>query len=214
MLRKTALTLALALAALPTIIPTAAFAESAIFAGGCFWCVEADFDKVPGVTATTSGYAGGSTKNPTYENYASGGHLEVVKIDFDPAKVSYAALVDAFFRSVDPTDAGGQFCDRGKSYSTAIYALNPEQTKVAGKGKAAANTALGGKVVTPVLAKAPFWPAEDYHQNYYKSSERTLTRFGYVSRAEAYKGYRQGCGRDQTVKQVWGKAAYEGIPGH
>lgn len=216
MLKKTLLTLIVAGAAILGIKATSALAEtqSAIFAGGCFWCVEADFDKVPGVVATTSGYAGGKTKNPTYQNYSSGGHREVVKIDFDPAKVSYATLVDAFFHSVDPTDAGGQFCDRGESYSTAIYALTPEQAKIAEQGKAAANKALGGKVVTPILGAVTFWPAEEYHQNYYRSPVHTLTRFGYVSRADAYKGYREGCGRDQRVKQVWGSTAYVGIPGH
>ncbi|MBN7757114.1 peptide-methionine (S)-S-oxide reductase MsrA [Nitratireductor aquimarinus] len=191
--------------------PASAEKQTAIFAGGCFWCVEADFDKVPGVLDTVSGYAGGRTENPTYRNYASGGHREVVKIDFDDAKVSYDRLLEIFFRSVDPTDAGGQFCDRGESYSTAVYALNDKQKAAAEKAKEEANAALGGAVVTPVLGAATFWPAEDYHQNYYQSDERILSRFGLVKKKDAYKGYRKGCGRDARVEQVWGDAAFTGI---
>ncbi|MBN7761056.1 peptide-methionine (S)-S-oxide reductase MsrA [Nitratireductor aquibiodomus] len=191
--------------------PASAEKQTAIFAGGCFWCVEADFDKVPGVLDTVSGYAGGRTENPTYRNYASGGHREVVKIDFDDAKVSYDRLLEIFFRSVDPTDAGGQFCDRGESYSTAVYALNDKQKAAAEKAKEEANAALGGAVVTPVLGAATFWPAEDYHQNYYQSDERILSRFGLVKKKDAYKGYRKGCGRDARVQQVWGDAAFTGI---
>ncbi|MBN7777348.1 peptide-methionine (S)-S-oxide reductase MsrA [Nitratireductor aquimarinus] len=191
--------------------PASAEKQTAIFAGGCFWCVEADFDKVPGVLDTVSGYAGGRTENPTYRNYASGGHREVVKIDFDDAKVSYDRLLEIFFRSVDPTDAGGQFCDRGESYSTAVYALNDKQKASAEKAKEEANAALGGAVVTPVLGAATFWPAEDYHQNYYQSDERILSRFGLVKKKDAYKGYRKGCGRDARVQQVWGDAAFTGI---
>nr|WP_204360882.1 peptide-methionine (S)-S-oxide reductase MsrA [Nitratireductor sp. OM-1] len=191
--------------------PASAEKQTAILAGGCFWCVEADFDKVPGVLDTVSGYAGGRTENPTYRNYASGGHREVVKIDFDDAKVSYDRLLEIFFRSVDPTDAGGQFCDRGESYSTAVYALNDKQKAAAEKAKEEANAALGGAVVTPVLGAATFWPAEDYHQNYYQSDERILSRFGLVKKKDAYKGYRKGCGRDARVQQVWGDAAFTGI---
>ncbi len=191
--------------------PASAAKQTAIFAGGCFWCVEADFDKVPGVLDTISGYAGGKTENPTYRNYSSGGHREVVKIDFDDTKVSYDRLLEIFFRSVDPTDAGGQFCDRGESYTTAVYALNDVQKAAAEKARVEANAALGGKVVTPILGKVPFWPAEDYHQNYYQGENRILTRFGYVKQADAYHGYREGCGRDVRVKQVWGDAAYMGI---
>lgn len=191
--------------------PALAESQSALFAGGCFWCVEADFDHVPGVLNTVSGYAGGRTKNPTYRNYSSGGHREVVKIDFDDEKVSYDRLLEIFFHSVDPTDAGGQFCDRGESYSTAIYALDDVQKQAAEKAKQEANAALGGRVVTPVLGAATFWPAEDYHQNYYRSDDRILTRFGYVKKSDAYDGYRTGCGRDARVKQVWAEMAYSGI---
>lgn len=202
------------LLALATIFAGAglpAQADTAIFAGGCFWCVEADFDKVAGVTSTTSGYIGGSTENPTYQNHSDAGHREAVRIEFDPNRVSYAELLDVFFHSVDPTDDGGQFCDRGHSYTTAIYALNADQRAAAEAAKAAAEKELGRNVATPIESAAPFWPAEDYHQNYYKSDARTLTRFGYVTRAEAYKGYRKGCGRDERLREVWGASALKGI---
>ncbi len=212
MLRRSLLAAAFSLTAMVAVSqPASAEKQTAIFAGGCFWCVEADFDKVPGVLDTVSGYAGGSTENPTYRTYSSGGHREVVKIDFDDAKVSYDRLLEIFFRSVDPTDAGGQFCDRGESYSTAVYTLNDTQKAAAEKAKQEANAALGGKVVTPVLGSAKFWPAEDYHQNYYQSDERILSRFGLVKKKDAYKGYRKGCGRDARVRQVWGEAAFTGI---
>lgn len=212
MLRRSLLAAAFSFIAMVAVSqPASAEKQTAIFAGGCFWCVEADFDKVPGVLDTVSGYAGGSTENPTYRTYSSGGHREVVKIDFDDAKVSYDRLLEIFFRSVDPTDAGGQFCDRGESYSTAVYTLNDTQKAAAEKAKQEANAALGGKVATPVLGSAKFWPAEDYHQNYYQSDERILSRFGLVKKKDAYKGYRKGCGRDARVRQVWGEAAFTGI---
>lgn len=202
---------AAALVASSLAAPLPASAETAIFAGGCFWCLESDMDKVAGVTDTVSGYAGGTTDNPTYKSYEHGGHREVVKVEFDPSKISYRALVDILLRSVDVTDAGGQFCDRGFAYSTAIYALNDEQANAAKAAIEAAQEDLGQKIVTPVESAAKFWPAEDYHQNYYRSEERTLTRFGYVTRASAYKGYRKGCGRDAQVRAVWGAEAYTGI---
>ncbi|UUP17473.1 peptide-methionine (S)-S-oxide reductase MsrA [Nitratireductor thuwali] len=204
--------LALAVTALGAGMTGAAAAtRTALFAGGCFWCVEADFDKVPGVVSTVSGYAGGRTANPTYRNYASGGHREVVKIEYDDSRVSYERLLEIFFRSVDPTDPGGQFCDRGKSYSTAVYALDAAQKKAAEKAKQEAANELGQPVVTPILPAAKFWAAEDYHQNYYRSNDRILTRFGYITKAKAYEGYREGCGRDARVRQLWGEAAYTGI---
>ena len=189
-----------------------AHAETAILAGGCFWCVESDLEKLPGVRDVVSGYAGGTTQNPTYKSYERGGHREVVKVEFDESRISYGELVGIFLRTVDVTDPGGQFCDRGFSYSTALYPLDDAQAKAAKAEIAKANKQLGGKVVTPVEAPAVFWPAEEYHQNYYKSPVRTLTRFGYVSRADAYKGYRKGCGRDARVKAVWGGDAYKGLP--
>ncbi|WP_309084184.1 peptide-methionine (S)-S-oxide reductase MsrA [Chelativorans sp.] len=210
MLRRLAAIAGLLAAGL-TAPPSLAATKTAIFAGGCFWCVEADFDKVPGVISTTSGYTGGDTPNPTYDDYSSGGHREAVKIDYDDSRVTYEHLLDVFFHSVDPTDAGGQFCDRGESYSTAIYVLSEAQLQTAKKAKKAAEEELGRPVVTPVLRASTFWPAEDYHQNYYQSEERTFTRFGYVTRAEAYKGYREGCGRDARLREVWGEAALRGI---
>nr|WP_281928446.1 peptide-methionine (S)-S-oxide reductase MsrA [Roseibium album] len=200
-------------AALSVAAPFApAQAETAVFAGGCFWCVESDLEKLPGVRDVVSGYAGGKTQNPTYKNYERGGHREVVQVDFDETKISYGDLVGIFLRTVDVTDAGGQFCDRGFGYSTAIHPLDEKQAEAAKAEIDKANKSLGGKVVTPVEGAAVFWPAEDYHQAYYKSDVRMLTRFGYVTRAEAYKGYRKACGRDARVKSVWGGEAYKGLP--
>ncbi|WP_029058455.1 peptide-methionine (S)-S-oxide reductase MsrA [Stappia stellulata] len=189
-------------AAMPT--PAAAADEqTAIFAGGCFWCVESDFDKIPGVLQTVSGYTGGTLDNPTYEAVTKGGtgHYEAVRITFDADTVSYAELVAALFRSVDPTDAGGQFCDRGPSYRTAIFATDDDQRRVAERAKAQAADRLDTEIVTPVLDAATFYPAEAYHQDFY---EKSPTRYTY---------YRWSCGRDETVKRVWGKDAFKGIPG-
>eukprot|EP00903_Cladosiphon_okamuranus_P000851 g849.t1 len=210
MKRMLPLSLAALLASVATV--TTVKAETAILAGGCFWCVESDLEKLPGVRDVISGYAGGNTQNPTYKNYERGGHREVVKVDFDETKISYGDLVGIFLRTIDVTDAGGQFCDRGFGYSSAIYPLDDNQAKQAKAEIAKADKALGGKVVTPVEAAAVFWPAEDYHQSYYKSPVRTLTRFGYVTRADAYKGYRKACGRDARVNAVWGSEAYKGLP--
>ena len=167
--------------------------DFALFAGGCFWCVEADFEKLDGVYEAISGYAGGDSENPTYKNHKNGGHREVARITFDPTIVSYRQLADYFFRSVDPLDAGGQFCDRGAPYTTAIYALNDEQRQDAEAAKALASAELGQEVVTPILGNAPFWPAEDYHQDYYKK------------KPVRYKYYRNGCGRDKRIAQIWKK---------
>ena len=179
----------------------AAEPEKAIFAGGCFWCVEADFDKVPGVLGTESGYTGGHVQNPTYEQVSHGGtgHYESVQVTFDPDKVSYRQLVDIFWRAVDPTDPGGQFCDRGDSYRTAIFVSGEEQRQEAEASKAAAEAALGQKIVTPVVEAGAFWPAEDYHQDYHEKNPLQ------------YKYYRWGCGRDQRVKELWGDAAHQGL---
>jgi peptide-methionine (S)-S-oxide reductase len=144
MLRTAALVLSLAFTTLPA---AAQNTERAIFAGGCFWCVESDFDKVGGVISTTSGYIGGTTENPTYENHTAARHREAVEIVYDPSRVSYDALLAAFFRSVDPTDAGGQFCDRGYSYTTAVYAVGDAQLAAAREAKAEASQALGGAAI-------------------------------------------------------------------
>ena len=180
--------------------------EKAIVAGGCFWCVESDFESVAGVLDVVSGYSGGSLKNPTYENHE--GHYEAVEITFDNAKISYADLIAKFLRSVDVTDAGGQFCDRGSAYRTAIFAANDAQRKAAEGAVAEAEAALGEKVVTPVLRAGKFWTAEDYHQDYYKGTNLVLTRAGLKKQSNAYKFYREACGRDARVKQVWGDQAF------
>jgi peptide-methionine (S)-S-oxide reductase len=189
--------------------PAQAASETLTVAGGCFWCVEKDFETVPGVSEVVSGYTGGRTENPTYRQVVRGGtgHYEAVEIRFDPAQVSRADLLAKFLRSVDPTDAGGQFCDRGESYRTAIFVSDDEEKKLAERVVAEAQNALGQTIVTPVLSAAPFYVAEDFHQDYYKSQELTLTRFGPITRATAYKRYRKGCGRDARVLELWGEAA-------
>ena len=183
--------------------------RTAVFAGGCFWCVEADFEKVDGVIGAVSGYTGGSVENPTYKQVVRGGtgHLEAVEITYDPQIVSYEQLLHMFFRSVDATDAGGQFCDRGESYATAVFVQGPEERALAEAARQMAQTELGQTVVTPIRAGGAFWPAEDYHQDYYKKSDLVITRFGPLSKAEAYKRYRVGCGRDARVRDLWGNAA-------
>jgi len=199
MVRSLALAISLGLAT-----ATVALAEEtgqAIFAGGCFWCVESDFDKVPGVLSTTSGYIGGENDSPTYENHTRYRHREAVLIEYDPALVNYDQLVHSFFRSVDPLDAGGQFCDRGFSYTTAIYTLNDTQAVAAREAKALAEAELGQAVVTDIEAAPTFWPAEDYHQDFYNKNP---LRYSY---------YRNACGRDRRVEQVWGEAAMAGIGG-
>lgn len=189
----------------------AAETETLLVAGGCFWCVEADFEKVKGVREVVSGFAGGSVANPTYKQVVAGGtgHYEVAQIQYDPAVVTEKQLLDMFFRSVDPTDAGGQFCDRGASYRTAIFADEAEQKAAAEQAKAEAQAALGQTVVTPILGDAPFYPADEYHQDYYKSDDRlAFSSVGLgVKKSVAYKRYRENCGRDQRVQQLWGSAA-------
>lgn len=182
--------------------------ETLTVAGGCFWCVEADFEKVKGVIGAVSGYTGGKTANPTYKRVTSGGtgHVEAVQITFNPDVVSAGTLLSLFFRSVDPTDAGGQFCDRGASYATAIFATG-SQKAAAQEAKSKAQADLGQQIVTPILTAAKFYPAEAYHQDYAKGKKIVITRFGPKSQANAYKAYRKACGRDQRVKQLWGSAA-------
>jgi peptide-methionine (S)-S-oxide reductase len=186
----------------------AAGSKTLTVAGGCFWCVEADFEKVKGVKGAVSGFAGGTTVNPTYKQVTSGGtgHYEAVQITFDPSVVSAGQLLDMFFRSVDPTDAGGQFCDRGPSYRTAIFAT-ASQKAAAQQAKATAQSDLGQKIVTPVLGATKFYAADAGHQDYAKGKRIVLTRFGPKTKAKAYKAYRNACGRDQRVKELWGSAA-------
>ena len=173
--------------------------ERAIFAGGCFWCVESDFDKVPGVVSTVSGYIGGSNDEPTYKNHTSAGHREAVEITYDPDVVSFDTLLDVFWTSVDPTDAGGQFCDRGFSYTTAIYAVDGEQLEEAQASAEEFGALLNEPIATEIVEAPRFWAAEDYHQDYYKKNP---IRYNY---------YRRACGRDRTVESVWGERAYEAL---
>lgn len=183
-------------------------AETAIVAGGCFWCVESDFEGLAGVSEVVSGYTGGALENPTYRNHE--GHLEAVEITFDPAVISYEDLIGTFLRSVDVLDAGGQFCDRGASYRTAIFVQGAAQQKAAQAAVAEAEAVLGQKIVTPVREAGTFWIAEAYHQDYYKSSEIVLTRAGPKKKANAYKFYRKACGRDARVRDLWGAQAFPG----
>lgn len=186
----------------------AAATETLTVAGGCFWCVEADFEAVKGVSEVISGYTGGTTKNPTYKDVTRGGtgHYEAVQIMYDPAQVTRPQLLSMFLRSVDVTDAGGQFCDRGESYRTAIFADGPAAAD-AKQAIAEAQQELGQKIVTPILPRQNFYTAKDYHQNYYKGDDLQITRFGIKDQAEAYKRYRNACGRDARVRQLWGDAA-------
>lgn len=192
-----------------SVSTTHAKTESIIVAGGCFWCVESDFDSVNGVTATTSGYTGGTTTNPNYKSVTrgEGGHYESVKIDYDPTVVPLRTILDKFWRSVDVTDDGGQFCDRGSSYRTAVFVRNDEQLAVATASKEVAEQILGQQFVTPILNAGPFYKAEDRHQDYYLGQNRVITRFGVIKQADAYKRYRKGCGRDRRVKELWGEEA-------
>ncbi len=180
--------------------------QTAVVAGGCFWCVESDFEGVPGVIDVVSGYTGGAKKNPTYDDHD--GHYEAVEVTFDTAVISYADLVAKFLRSVDVTDAGGQFCDRGDAYRTAIFVSDAAQRAAAEAAVAEAGTVLGATVVTPVLDAGRFWIAEDYHQDYYKGTGIILTRAGPKKQANAYKFYRESCGRDARVQALWGNQAF------
>ncbi len=184
----------------------AAKTEKAIVAGGCFWCVESDFEAVPGVNNVVSGYTGGSSQNPTYEDHE--GHYEAVEITFDNSVISYDELIAKFLRSVDVLDAGGQFCDRGNAYRTAIFVAGAAQKEAALAAVAEAEAVLGQKIVTPVKGAKTFWIAEDYHQDYYKGTDIVLTRAGPKKQANAYKFYRKACGRDARVKAVWGPEAF------
>ncbi|WP_309666404.1 peptide-methionine (S)-S-oxide reductase MsrA [Tabrizicola sp.] len=184
----------------------AAKTEKAIVAGGCFWCVESDFESVKGVKSVVSGYTGGASQNPTYEDHE--GHYEAVEITFDNSVISYAELMAKFLRSVDVLDAGGQFCDRGDAYKTAIFVKDEAQKVAALAAVADAGAVLGAKIVTPVKAAKTFWVAEDYHQDYYKGTGIVLTRAGPKKQSNAYKFYRESCGRDARVKEVWGAQAF------
>jgi len=190
------------LAAVALCVPLLAGAQDkpatakATFAGGCFWCMEEAYDPVPGVVATVSGYMGGRTKNPSYEQVSSGGtgHAEVVQVEYEPSKVSYAKLVEVFWHNIDPTQRNAQFCDYGSQYRSGIFYHNAEQKKIAETSKAALvkKKPFRGEIVTEITPAAEFYPAEDYHQNYYKTNP------------VRYKFYKSGCGRAARLNQLWG----------
>jgi len=175
---------------LASAAPAAAALKTAVFAGGCFWSAEKAMEHVPGVKDVVSGYAGGAGRSPTYQSHA--GHLEAVKVTYDPAKVTYAQLTDAFFHNIDPTDPGGQICDRGPSYRTAVFVSNAAERQAAEAVKAQVARALKKPVATEIRSAAAFWPAEAYHQDFARKNPIN------------YNAYRIGCGRDARLKAVWG----------
>jgi peptide-methionine (S)-S-oxide reductase len=166
----------------------------ATFAGGCFWCMEPPFDALPGVLSTTSGYIGGRTKNPTYEQVSEGGtgHIEAIQVAYDPAKVSYEQLLDVYWRNVDPLDGGGQFCDRGPQYRPAIFYHSADQQQLAEAAKQQVTQRFGKPIAVEIIAADTFYAAEDYHQDYYKKNP---VRYNY---------YKWSCGREQRLDKVWG----------
>lgn len=169
--------------------PAAGAYRTAVFAGGCFWSAEHDIEHTPGVTAVAVGYSGGSIRNPTYENHE--GHLESIRVTYDPSKITYAQLVNAFFHHIDPTDPNGQICDQGPSYRTAVFVADPAERQTAEAVKAQVARTLAKPVATQVLPAGRFWPAEAYHQDYARKNP------------VSYMAYRVGCGRDARLKAVW-----------
>ena len=190
--------LALAFAAVLAFarLAEAAPLQQAVFSGGCFWCMEHDMKAIPGVVSVESGYTGGHVEHPTYEEVSSEttGHYESVRVSFDPSKIDYGFLLYRYFKLVDPTDDGGQFCDRGPSYRPAIFVANDGQRKVAEQAEAEAQKRLKrGRIIVPVLPLKTFWPAEAYHRDYAHTH------------ALEYDLYRAGCGRDATLRRIWGQ---------
>jgi peptide-methionine (S)-S-oxide reductase len=178
-------------------LPGSLDAAKATFAGGCFWCMEPPYDKLDGVISTISGYAGGKTKNPTYDEVSRGttGHTEVVQVTYDPKKITYEKLLDVFWRNVDPLAANRQFCDVGSQYRTAIFYHDETQKRLAEESKKALSKRFKEPIVTEIVAASEFYPAEDYHQDYY------------IKNPLRYKYYRYNCGRDQRLEALWGPAA-------
>jgi peptide-methionine (S)-S-oxide reductase len=178
-------------------LPSVARADEAIFAGGCFWCMETAFEGVPGVSAVISGYAGGQKASPTYDEVSAGstGHAESVKVVYDGKKISYPKLLEIFWHNIDPFSANGQFCDRGSQYRSAIFFADETQRKAAVDSKRAAEATLGKPVVTEIVKAGPFYPAEEYHQDFFKK------------KPDHYQRYRLGCGRDRRLREVWGESA-------
>ncbi|TWU58153.1 peptide-methionine (S)-S-oxide reductase MsrA [Rubripirellula reticaptiva] len=180
-----------------TTVSKTASEVTATFAGGCFWCMEPPFDKMPGVISTTSGYTGGRTPNPTYEAVKTGrtGHIESMQVTYDPAKVTYQALLTLYWHNVDPITANGQFCDKGGQYRTAIFYENDEQKELAEQSKLSIAKQLNIRVRTEIIKATKFYPAEDYHQDYY------------IKNPTKYKFYRWTCGRDARLDEIWGDKA-------
>ncbi|MGH8455744.1 MAG: peptide-methionine (S)-S-oxide reductase MsrA [Stenotrophobium sp.] len=193
------LLLALSFGAIAADTPAAPSTAIATFAGGCFWCMQSDFERLPGVIAVTAGYTGGKELNPTYEQVSDHetGHFESVELNYDTRKLSYGQVLDYFWHHVDPLDASGQFCDKGPQYRTAIFYHGEAQHQAALASKAALEKSgkLAGPIVTLILPASKFWSAEDYHQDYYKKNP---LRYAY---------YRHSCGRDARVREVWGADA-------
>ena len=207
--KKLAKILIIFIGAISTYNTSLAETDKVIVAGGCFWCVEADFEGLDGVKEAVSGYTGGTLKNPSYKQVVQGGtgHYEAVEIEFDSSIISLDKILYIFLRSVDVTDDGGQFCDRGESYRTAIFTINKSQNEKAKSAIKNAQDELGRKIVTKVVELKNFYIAEDYHQNYYKGENFVLTRFGPRKQSKAYKLYRNSCKRDDRVKELWGSSA-------
>ena len=174
-------------------VPAAAALKTAVFAGGCFWSAEHDIEHTPGITKVVVGYAGGTRPHPTYENHE--GYLEAIQVTYDPAKISYGQLVDAFFHHIDPTDPDGQICDRGPTYRTAVFVASPQEKAAAEAVKAKVAKAIGHTVATEIRPAARFYMGEDYHQDYARKNP------------VAYNQYRVGCGRDAVLRVVWGGQA-------
>jgi peptide-methionine (S)-S-oxide reductase len=201
-MKRLILAAALALATVTSAIAQRIPTETAIFAGGCYWCTEADFDKIAGVIATTPGFMGGTSQNPTYENVTYGrdasGHIEAVRIEYDPTKITYAQLVEIFWRTIDPLDGGGQFCDRGDSYKTAIFPANDAERAIveASKKKLSESGRFKQPIVTSVIPATTFWP-----------SNRQADHDYYKKNPGHYAAYRAGCGRDARLKGLWGAEA-------
>jgi peptide-methionine (S)-S-oxide reductase len=189
-------------AAKPAARPTPAI-EKATFAGGCFWCLETAFEGLPGVTAVISGYTDGAKPNPTYEEVSAGGtgHAESVQITYDPRRISYAQLLDLFWHNIDPTQANGQFCDHGSQYRSAIFYHDAAQRRLAEESRRKIETTpqrFKKPIVTAIVAATPFWPAEEYHQDFYRKDP------------VRYQSYRTGCGRDRRLSELWGKPGRHG----
>jgi peptide-methionine (S)-S-oxide reductase len=180
----------------PSVAKPAPKLETAVFAGGCFWTMEHGLEDIPGVVKAVSGFTGGKEPHPSYDLVSSErtGHVEAVKVTFDPSRVSYATLVDRYWHMIDPTDSGGMVCDQGNSYHSAIFVSTPEQRKIAEASRAQLQVRFKGRVYTPVREAMPFWPAEAYHQGYARKNP------------VAYGAYKVACGRDEVLKRIWGSA--------